>query len=130
MSKTKTSARFFPICQKNMCNKKKSPTLLVKKGEGILALPKQSLLFLIKLYQRYISPFLGQNCKHYPSCSHYANEALKTHGLIKGSILLSARIVRCNPWSLGGFDPVPNKVSYLNPRSFKISGNYQTQLYK
>jgi len=111
-----------------MCNKNKEAIL--NKEQGILVKPKQSLLFLIKIYQRYISPFLGQNCKHYPSCSHYTKEALNTHGVIKGLILSSARIIRCNPWSLGGYDPIPEKVSYVKPASFKLSGNYQTQLYK
>ncbi len=91
---------------------------------------KNIFLFLISAYQRYLSPLLGQNCKHYPSCSHYSKHSLEKHGAIKGIILTTARLLRCNPWSLGGFDPVPDKVSFKKPSTFKVFGNYQTQLYK
>ena len=64
---------------------------------------------LIRLYQLLLSPVLGQNCRFYPSCSQYAIEALKTHGTIKGSWLALKRILRCQPWCKGGFDPVPEK---------------------
>ena len=65
------------------------------------------LLLLLKGYKRYISPMLGENCRFYPSCSCYAMEALKVHGLMKGSLLTAWRLMRCNPWCEGGFDPVP-----------------------
>lgn len=91
---------------------------------------KELLVFLIENYQKRISPLLGKNCKHYPSCSHYAKEALQTHGILKGFILTSARLLRCNPWSLGGFDPVPNDVIFKKIGSFKIFGNYKTELYQ
>ncbi|MBZ4683857.1 MAG: uncharacterized protein PWP46_723 [Fusobacteriaceae bacterium] len=70
---------------------------------------KKILIFLIKIYQKLISPILGNNCKYYPSCSNYSIEAIKEHGIIKGSILSIWRILRCNPWSHGGYDPVPKK---------------------
>lgn len=89
-----------------------------------------AFVFFINLYQKYVSPFLGQNCKHYPSCSHYSKDSIHLHGPIKGLLLTVARILRCNPWSLGGFDPVPKTVSFKTPSSFKLTGNYQTQLYK
>ncbi len=95
----------------------------------IQALPVALMNILISFYQNWISPFLGQNCRHYPSCSHYTKDSLNKHGVVKGSILSTARIIRCNPWSLGGYDPVPETVSFKKPASFKLQGNYQTQLY-
>ncbi|MFT7558396.1 MAG: putative membrane protein insertion efficiency factor [Flavobacteriales bacterium] len=64
---------------------------------------------LIRLYQLVLSPLIGQRCRFYPSCSHYSEEALKTHGLLKGIFLSVTRILRCHPWHEGGYDPVPNK---------------------
>lgn len=68
---------------------------------------KYPLLWLIKLYQWTISPLLGPVCKYYPSCSHYGYTAIDRHGAVKGTVLTAWRILRCNPWSLGGVDYVP-----------------------
>ncbi len=66
------------------------------------------LIKIIKFYQILISPHLGSNCKFSPTCSNYAIEALRKHGLIKGFYLSLIRILKCNPWSKNcGFDPVP-----------------------
>ncbi|HTL23942.1 MAG TPA: membrane protein insertion efficiency factor YidD [Mycobacteriales bacterium] len=65
------------------------------------------VLLLIRFYQRWISPALGERCRFAPSCSHYAAEALRTHGLLRGSLLAVRRIGRCHPWNPGGHDPVP-----------------------
>ena len=62
---------------------------------------------LVRLYQKFISPLTGAHCRYYPTCSHYAITALKKHGFIKGSILSVWRIMRCNPFSKGGVDYVP-----------------------
>lgn len=62
---------------------------------------------LIRAYQLLISPFLGRNCRFYPSCSSYAVEAIETHGAARGLWLAARRLVRCGPWSAGGYDPVP-----------------------
>ncbi|MEV1061667.1 membrane protein insertion efficiency factor YidD [Streptomyces sp. NPDC050263] len=70
---------------------------------------KYPLLALIKLYQWTISPLLGPVCKYYPSCSHYGFTAIDRHGAIKGTALTAWRILRCNPWSLGGVDHVPQR---------------------
>ena len=61
----------------------------------------------IRLYQIAISPFLGTNCRFYPTCSSYALEALEVHGVIKGSYLAIRRILKCHPFHDGGMDPVP-----------------------
>ncbi|WP_230976299.1 membrane protein insertion efficiency factor YidD [Pseudothauera nasutitermitis] len=65
---------------------------------------------LIRGYQLFISPLLGPRCRFYPTCSHYALEALDTHGVLKGSWLALRRILRCHPWNAGGFDPVPPRA--------------------
>lgn len=70
----------------------------------ILSLP---LVALIKIYQWGISPLIGPNCRFTPSCSNYALEALKKHGLFKGGWLAIKRISRCHPWGGHGIDPVP-----------------------
>jgi putative membrane protein insertion efficiency factor len=69
---------------------------------------KHVLVFLIRAYQRVLSPLLGPRCRFYPSCSHYAAEAIATHGALRGSWLAARRIVRCHPLNPGGFDPVPS----------------------
>ncbi len=65
-------------------------------------------ILLVKIYQLIISPWLPQSCRHQPSCSNYSIEALKKHGPIKGLILSTWRILRCNPWGTHGHDPVPD----------------------
>jgi len=67
------------------------------------------IVVLIKFYQLAISPFLGKNCRYNPTCSHYTLEALKVHGLLKGSWLAMKRIASCHPWGGEGYDPVPPK---------------------
>jgi putative membrane protein insertion efficiency factor len=67
------------------------------------------LKYLIRGYQLAISPFLGPRCRFYPSCSHYAIEAIETHGALRGCWLTIKRISRCHPWHEGGFDPVPGR---------------------
>ena len=62
---------------------------------------------LIRVYQYLLSPLLGQRCKYYPTCSNYAIEALRVHGVVRGTGLATWRIMRCNPFSNGGVDPVP-----------------------
>jgi putative membrane protein insertion efficiency factor len=67
---------------------------------------------LIRVYQLLISPFLGQNCRFFPSCSHYALEAIEIHGSLRGTGLAIARICRCHPFHPGGYDPVPPRTPY------------------
>ena len=63
----------------------------------------------IRLYRYLISPWFGVNCRLYPSCSHYAIDAIKGHGLLKGLWFSSRRLLRCHPWHPGGYDPVPGE---------------------
>ncbi len=67
------------------------------------------LIGCIRLYQRLLSPLLGQNCRFHPSCSQYAIEALRLHGLVVGAGLATWRILRCQPFCRGGHDPVPER---------------------
>lgn len=69
-----------------------------------LALP---FVWLIRVYQYGISPFLGRSCRFQPSCSEYAVESLQRHGVFRGLWLAVRRIGRCHPWHPGGYDPVP-----------------------
>ena len=73
----------------------------------VLNLFKLLFINLIKIYQRFISPFFPSSCKFSPSCSKYGIEAINKHGAIKGLILTVKRILKCNPWSKGGYDPIP-----------------------
>ena len=61
----------------------------------------------VRVYQWTIRPFIGANCRFWPSCSEYAVEALRVHGAARGSLMAAKRILRCNPWHEGGVDPVP-----------------------
>jgi len=68
---------------------------------------KWLLIGLVKLWRAFASPSYAPCCKYYPSCSSYGLEALQLHGAMKGSVLTIWRLLRCNPWSKGGVDPVP-----------------------
>jgi putative membrane protein insertion efficiency factor len=71
-------------------------------------------VLLIRLYQYLISPFMGNHCRFYPSCSCYALGALRQHGTVKGLYLTLRRLGRCHPWHEGGYDPVPEKSNNNN----------------
>jgi putative membrane protein insertion efficiency factor len=102
-----------------MYNKNKS---YAKKGRDLVAhlisvFMKSFFLFLIRLYQKTLSPDHGvfsrhlihMRCRFHPTCSQYAHEAIERHGVFKGLYLGSKRILRCHPWNAGGYDPVPKK---------------------
>ena len=69
-------------------------------------LARETVVAPIRLYQRLISPLLGARCRYAPSCSDYAVDAIREYGIIRGLILASWRLLRCNPFSHGGLDPV------------------------
>ena len=68
---------------------------------------KRFLIWLILFYKKYISPMKTTKCPYFPSCSDYGLEAIRKHGVMKGGLLAVWRIFRCNPFSKGGYDPVP-----------------------
>jgi len=69
---------------------------------------RKTVIFIIRIYQYIISPYLAPGCRYTPSCSHYSMEAVERFGVVKGSWLAIRRIARCHPWHEGGFDPVPH----------------------
>ncbi|WP_082731912.1 membrane protein insertion efficiency factor YidD [Sporosarcina sp. HYO08] len=70
---------------------------------------KTVLIFLIKFYQKAISPMKPPTCRFYPTCSRYGVDALEKHGALKGSWLTLKRVSKCHPFHEGGFDPVPDR---------------------
>ena len=72
---------------------------------------KRALLALIGAYQRWISPSMPRRCRYEPSCSAYAAESVRRFGALRGALLASWRLLRCNPFSHGGFDPVPERFT-------------------
>lgn len=67
---------------------------------------------LIRVYRYLLSPWIGNQCRFYPSCSHYAEEAIETHGFVKGAYLTLRRLLKCHPWHSGGIDLVPEKIQH------------------
>ncbi|HOR85371.1 MAG TPA: membrane protein insertion efficiency factor YidD [Bacillota bacterium] len=74
---------------------------------------KKYFIIMIKGYQMLISPLSRGKCRFIPTCSNYAIEAIERHGVIRGMFLSAGRILRCNPFSPGGYDPVPEKKEKL-----------------
>jgi putative membrane protein insertion efficiency factor len=74
---------------------------------NLVGLPARGALVLIGLYRRFVSPLLPRRCRYEPTCSAYAADAIRAHGLLKGGWLAVRRIGRCHPWAPGGVDPVP-----------------------
>ncbi|KDR96379.1 hypothetical protein SAMN02745945_02461 [Peptoclostridium litorale DSM 5388] len=73
---------------------------------GIKRLAAVIIIFVIRIYQKLISPLLGKNCRFYPTCSEYSVLAIKKYGPFKGSYIAVKRILRCNPFNEGGYDPL------------------------
>ena len=83
--------------------------------------PIEALLILaVRGYQAVLSPLLPRSCKYYPSCSHYAVEALREFGVMRGLVLATWRVLRCNPLSLGGYDPVERQSLFSGYPSGKV----------
>ena len=78
---------------------------------GSCGFAARMLIRLIRIYQAVVSPYLPDCCRFTPSCSHYGAEALRVHGAVKGSLLTVWRLMRCQPFCRGGYDPVPCKKS-------------------
>ena len=71
--------------------------------------PRSIVVALLRGYQRFVSPLLPPSCRFYPSCSEYAANAIGIHGVLRGSRLAAWRLLRCHPFSKGGYDPVPGQ---------------------
>jgi putative membrane protein insertion efficiency factor len=74
------------------------------------------LLVPVRAYQRFISPALPRRCKYYPTCSAYAVDAVREFGVLRGAVLAGWRLLRCNPFSDGGYDPVENQTLFKRER--------------
>lgn len=85
------------------------------------------VLAIIKFYRKFISPLFPAQCKYYPTCSCYALSAVEKYGAIRGSALAVWRILRCNPWSLGGVDFVPDKFTFKVKKFDYSSLNNETK---
>ena len=83
----------------------------MKSVSQVLALPFRGLVWL---YRYAISPLIGANCRFHPTCSAYAEEALRTHGVFRGGWLTLKRIAKCHPWGGSGYDPVPEVEGETN----------------
>ena len=70
----------------------------------------------IRLYQRVVSPLLGPRCRYHPTCSAYAVDAIRDFGILRGAVLAAWRVLRCNPWSLGGVDRAEDQRLFSRPR--------------
>jgi putative membrane protein insertion efficiency factor len=77
---------------------------------------REILIQPIRLYQKLVSPLLPASCKYHPSCSQYAIDSLRAFGLFRGTVLAAWRLLRCNPFSLGGYDPVENQTLFRRRR--------------
>ena len=84
---------------------------------------KKILIAIIRLYQKYLSPMKRTKCPYIPSCSCYGLEAVEKHGAIKGGALAFWRICRCNPFSKGGYDPVPDELKKMNFTKIRFLSN-------
>ena len=100
----------------------------MKRSAEMLSRGQAALVWVVLLplraYSRLISPALPARCKYYPTCSAYAERAIRTHGVIRGGALAAWRIVRCNPFSHGGVDEVPP------PRDRRRGGHTQSRAHK
>ena len=81
---------------------------------------KYIAIALVKFYRKFISPLFPPKCRYYPTCSSYALAALRKFGFFRGTALSVWRILRCNPWSPGGYDPVPDRFTF-RARRFDFS---------
>ena len=82
--------------------------------ETIIKIITKALVGLIGIYKAFVSPVIGPRCRHIPSCSEYALDAIKKRGIISGVLLTSKRILRCRPGGTSGYDPVPDKKEGLS----------------
>ena len=108
-SKTGNSQSKDACCEKCLGTCSETGKYPEKSMPGLLTVP---FIFLIKVYRFAISPLFPPCCRFRPTCSDYALTALRVHGLFKGSVLTMWRILRCNPFTKGGYDPVPPKGAW------------------
>jgi putative membrane protein insertion efficiency factor len=92
------------------------PSAQAPAPRGLVRVARLVAIAPIVAYQRVISPAIPRRCKYEPTCSRYALEAIREYGILKGLVLAGWRLLRCNPWSLGGYDPVEaQRVFRIDP---------------
>jgi uncharacterized protein len=79
----------------------------------------------VRLYQRFVSPALPRRCKYEPTCSAYAVDAVRELGVIRGTIVAGWRLLRCNPWSHGGWDPVSDRKLFRKPEAKVVTDTHK-----
>jgi putative membrane protein insertion efficiency factor len=79
--------------------------------------PRELFVGVLRVYQRAISPAFPRRCKYYPTCSEYAVQAVRRYGILRGTVLAAWRLLRCNPLSDGGYDPVSAQTLFRRPPS-------------
>ena len=95
---------------------------------ALVTAPGRLVVLALRGYQRYISPMTPPTCRYYPSCSQYAVIAVQRHGLFRGVALASWRLLRCNPWSAGGVDDVPERAprAHVHAHAAHAAGSSST----
>lgn len=81
-----------------------------------MTLARRLAIAPIRLYQRFVSPALPRRCKYEPTCSRYAAQAIGEYGILRGLVLAGWRLMRCNPWSHGGYDPIDEQRLFSSRR--------------
>lgn len=85
----------------------------VRRALWLAGAPARALLIgAIHVYRTTLSGWLGGQCRFYPTCSHYGEEAIRTHGALRGTLMATWRVLRCNPFGAGGIDRVPPRLGY------------------
>ena len=87
----------------------------------VFLLPRNLSVLVLRLYRAVISPFYGDVCRYYPSCSSYALQAIQRYGVVRGSWMGLRRIARCHPWAVGGVDDVPQRAEGKNGRKYAVT---------
>lgn len=83
---------------------------------------KRLLLFLLRLYKKLVSPLLPKSCRFEPTCSEYAAKAVERFGVLRGTYLAAGRLLRCQPFCRGGYDPVPETFSFRRGKGLSKNG--------
>ena len=86
-----------------------------------MTIARKIAIGVLRGYQLFVSPLFGPSCRFHPSCSHYACDAVRRHGVARGCYLAAARLLRCNPWAAWGDDPVPEHFTF-QPWRIKNAG--------
>ena len=94
-----------------------SSTLISDSDAPVQTLGQRTLRGLVRAYQLTLSPYIGRQCRFYPTCSHYADEAIAKHGAGAGSWLAARRLARCHPWHEGGVDLVPDVNTHFTEQA-------------